>query len=215
MHWLVAVVIEINFNICTKPFLVKPLFYKVVLKLWIKYGGKLSLVAVWGTCWCEKRVVLSSEFLLLNRYSDRGHQVDVSGIRLRFPAVGGGYFSCLQYSDRFWGTPRLLSHGYRGLFIRGVKQSGREADRTPTCNAPPRSMISCCGAKSVTGKSNVCGRAVPCVRRFVAGLSPSRLGFDTEPFHVFLCGWQIVPGTGFPSQLHFIMIFHSSTTDAV
>ena len=31
---------------------------------------------------------MSSGFLLLSRYSDRGHQVDVSGIRLLFPVVG-------------------------------------------------------------------------------------------------------------------------------
>jgi len=24
----------------------------------------------------------------------------------------------LQYSDRLWGTPSLLSNGYRGLFLR-------------------------------------------------------------------------------------------------
>ena len=54
---------------------------------------------------------------------------------------GGGYFSCPQYSDIFWGTPSLMSHGYGGLFIRGVKQPGREADLSP-----PRSTTLCCDA---------------------------------------------------------------------
>jgi len=36
--------------------------------------------------------------------------------------------------------------------------------------------------------------AVPCVRRLVAGLSPRRLGFDTEPFHVVLVADKLTLG---------------------
>jgi len=150
VHWFVAVVTEICFYIGAKPLLAKPWFYKVVLKFWINYGGKLPLTGRMSDIMMWETRCMSSGFLLLNRYSDRGHQMDVWGIRLRFPVVGEGgegvYFSCPQYSDRYWGTSSLLSHGYRGLFIRGVKQPGREADLSPPYNAPPRSMTSCCGA---------------------------------------------------------------------
>jgi hypothetical protein len=38
-------------------------------------------------------------------------------------------------SSRVWGPPSLLSNGYRGLFLRGVKRSGREADHSPPPSA--------------------------------------------------------------------------------
>jgi len=57
--------------------------------------------------------------------------------------------------------------------------------------------------------------AVPRVRRLVAGLSPRRLGFDTEPFHVVFVADKLLLGQVSPLKHHFIMIFHSSTTDAL
>jgi hypothetical protein len=47
-----------------------------------------------------------------------GYGLDDRGIGVRVP-VGPRIFSCRRRPDRVWGTPSLLSSGYRGLFLRG------------------------------------------------------------------------------------------------
>jgi hypothetical protein len=88
-------VTEICFYIGAKPLLAKPWFYKVVLKFWINYAGKLPLTGRMRDIMMWETRCMSSGFLLLNRYSDRGHQMDVWGIRLRFPVVGEGGGGCI------------------------------------------------------------------------------------------------------------------------
>jgi hypothetical protein len=49
--------------------------------------------------------------------------------------VGSRIFSSVCRSDRLWDPLNLLSNGYRGLFPRGVKRPGREADHSPPTSA--------------------------------------------------------------------------------
>jgi hypothetical protein len=49
-----------------------------------------------------------------------GYGLDDRGVRVRVP-IGSGISSSSRRPDRPWGTPSLLSNGYRGLSGRGVK----------------------------------------------------------------------------------------------
>jgi hypothetical protein len=44
-------------------------------------------------------------------------------------------FFLLHSGERVWGPPSGLPNGYWGLFPRGVKRPGREADHSPPASA--------------------------------------------------------------------------------
>jgi hypothetical protein len=54
--------------------------------------------------------------------------------------VGSRIFSSPCRSDRLWGSPNLLSNGYRGALSPAVKRSGREADHAPPASAIVKKM---------------------------------------------------------------------------
>jgi hypothetical protein len=66
--------------------------------------------------------------------------------------VGSRIFTCPCRPDRLWGSPDLLSNGYRGLFFQG--KSGRSVKLTTHLQLMPRSRkygsiphtASCCSA---------------------------------------------------------------------
>jgi hypothetical protein len=60
--------------------------------------------------------------------------LDDRGVGVRVP-VGSRIFSFPNRPDRLWGPHNLLFNGYRGLFRRGVKRPGREADDSPPASA--------------------------------------------------------------------------------
>jgi hypothetical protein len=40
-----------------------------------------------------------------------------------------------QRPNWLWGTPSLVSNGYRGALSLGIRRQGREADRSPPSSA--------------------------------------------------------------------------------
>jgi hypothetical protein len=63
--------------------------------------------------------------------------LDGRGVKVRVP-VGAIFFSSPRRPDRLWGSPSLLSNGYRVSFP-GVKWSGRETDHSLPTSAGVKS----------------------------------------------------------------------------
>jgi hypothetical protein len=79
---------------------------------------------------------------------DATHSLDIDsrsvvGIAIDYWLDGGCEFEFGQdqeffssrRSDRLWDPPNVLFKGYRGLFPRGVKRPGCEADHSPPASA--------------------------------------------------------------------------------
>jgi hypothetical protein len=65
--------------------------------------------------------------------------LDDRGVGVRVP-VGSKIFCAPRRPDRLWGTTNLLSSGYRGIFLPGVKLPGREADQSPPTSTEVKKM---------------------------------------------------------------------------
>jgi hypothetical protein len=63
-----------------------------------------------------------------------GYVLDDREFGVRLP-VGSSIFSSPRGPDRLRGPRSLLSNGYGGLFPRGVKRPGREAEYSPPAAA--------------------------------------------------------------------------------
>jgi hypothetical protein len=68
-----------------------------------------------------------------------GYGLGDRGFGVRVP-VASGIFSSLHHPDRLWGPPSLLSYGYRGSLLTGVKQQGREAEHLPPASTKVKKM---------------------------------------------------------------------------
>jgi hypothetical protein len=68
-----------------------------------------------------------------------GHGPDDRGVEVRVP-VGSRIFSSPRRTDRLWGSPNILSIGYRGAFSPGVKRPKREADHSPPASVEVKKM---------------------------------------------------------------------------
>jgi hypothetical protein len=60
--------------------------------------------------------------------------LDDGGVGVWVP-VGSRIFSSLRHPDRFWGSPSVLSNGYRGLILPEVKRPRHEAEHSPPTSA--------------------------------------------------------------------------------
>jgi hypothetical protein len=69
-----------------------------------------------------------------SRYS-AGLLAGRSGLRGSIPGGGWEFFSSPPRPERLWGPASLLSNGYQGLFLWGVKRPGRKADHSPPSSA--------------------------------------------------------------------------------
>jgi hypothetical protein len=56
------------------------------------------------------------------------------------PGRGWEFFSSPPRPDRLWAPPSLLSNGYEGLFSRGIKRQGREANHSHPSSAESRML---------------------------------------------------------------------------
>jgi hypothetical protein len=68
-----------------------------------------------------------------------GYGPDEWGIRVLVP-IGSRILISPYCPDRLWGPLNLLSNAYWGVFPRGVKQQGREADHSPPTSAEVKKM---------------------------------------------------------------------------
>jgi hypothetical protein len=67
-----------------------------------------------------------------------GYGLEDRGVEVRVPVVSINFSSPFR-PDRLWGSPSLVSNGYRGFFP-GVKRPGREADHSPPGSAEAKKM---------------------------------------------------------------------------
>jgi hypothetical protein len=68
-----------------------------------------------------------------------GYGLDDRGVGVRVQ-VASRISSSPRRPDLLLGPPNLLPNGYRGLFPRGVKRPGREADHSPPASAEVKKM---------------------------------------------------------------------------
>jgi hypothetical protein len=95
--------------------------------------------------WSASSVVRISRCNFVTRSRDRvvgiatGYGLDEQEVGVRVP-VGPIIFSSPRRPDRLWGSVKLPSNGYWGLFRRGVKRPGREADHPHPTSAEVKKM---------------------------------------------------------------------------
>jgi hypothetical protein len=84
------------------------------------------------------RIPVRCNFLTLSNSMSRGSSVGIAtgyelhyrGVGVPVPLASRIFYSPLR-PHRLWGPPDLLSNRYQGLFPRGIKRQGREANHSP------------------------------------------------------------------------------------
>jgi hypothetical protein len=69
-----------------------------------------------------------------------GYRLNDRGVGVRVP-IGSKIFSSPRHPDQLWSPTNLLSNGYQGLFPRGVKRLGGEADHSPPTSAEVKKKV--------------------------------------------------------------------------
>jgi hypothetical protein len=84
---------------------------------------------------CDDIAVKSDGLFFFLKSRDRavgiaaGYVLDDQGVAVRVP-VGARIFASPRRPYSLWGPPNLLSNEYLGVFLRGVKRPGHEADHS-------------------------------------------------------------------------------------
>jgi hypothetical protein len=111
--------------------------------------------------------------------------LDDQGVSVRVP-VRSRIFYSPRRPDRLRGPPYLLSNGYRGLFP-GVKQTGSQADHSPSTSAEVKKMWIYTFTKPVTVAER--SKAYTVFARWEAGIMGSNptQGMDVWCLCVCVC----------------------------
>jgi hypothetical protein len=83
------------------------------------------------------RMIISRRIIVVGIATIYGLDDREDGVRV---PVGSKIFSSPRCPYRLWGPANFLYSGYRGIFLRGVKRPGPEADHTPTAGANIKKM---------------------------------------------------------------------------